>query len=402
MIGRCFLVLCVAVFQLAPVGTAAQGKFSPEIQVGDSVVTRHQIDQRTLFLTLLGAAGDVRELAREQLINEAVQMSAVRDAELEISPEQVEAGMAEFAGRANLETEQLLALLGQAGIQTETFRDFMTAGVAWRELVRTRFNDEARGSIPRITLPRTLARTGTEGGVRVLVSEVLLPTASPETALASRARAAEIATLTNESDFAAAARQFSIAPSAARGGELDWVALEVLPDDVRGIIGALSPGQVSRPVELENSVGVFLMRDVERVASGVQQDMFVEYALFITGGGQAEAQRVAAEVDTCDDLYGAAIGLPEERLVRETKPRSEIAGDILRELSTLDEFEVSTALVRGGGATVLMLCQRRPGEENTVDLNIVGNRLVNTRLGTTAAHYLAELRSETVVIDLTN
>ena len=49
-----------------------------------------------------------------------------------------------------------------------------------------------------------------------------------------------------------------------------------------------------------------------------------------------------------------------------------------------------------------MLCQRRPGEDNTVDLDITGNRLVNTRLGTTAAHFLTELRAETIVIDLTN
>ena len=276
MIERCLLVLGLLLVSLAPFDAAAQGKFSPEIQVGDAVVTRHQIDQRTRFLTLLGARGDIRQIAREQLINEAVQMSAVRDAELEISPELVEAGMAEFAGRANLETEQLLVLLGQAGIEQETFRDFMTAGVAWRELVRTRFGDAARASIPRITLPRTLARTGTEGGIRVLVSEVILPASTPETALASRERAASISALPGEAEFAARRRrQYSIANTAARGGELNWVALDNLPDDVRGIIGALVPGQISRPVALENAVAVFLLRDVERVEAGAQANIFV-------------------------------------------------------------------------------------------------------------------------------
>ena len=115
-------------------------------------------------------------------------------------------------------------------------------------------------------------------------------------------------------------------------------------------------------------------------------------------GVPAEATEVIQDVDVCDDLYGVAKGLPENRLIRETKPRSELAADIRREIASLDEFEVSTALTRGGNATVLMLCGRRPGVDNTVDLDIIGTRLLNTRLGTTAAHYLDELRAETVVM----
>ena len=109
----------------------------------------------------------------------------------------------------------------------------------------------------------------------------------------------------------------------------------------------------------------------------------------------------ASRVDVCDDLYGAALGLPEDRLIRETVPSAEIPADIRAELTSLDENEISTALTRGGRATVLMLCERRPGLENTVDLDIVGTRLLNTRLTTTAAHFLAELRADAVVIDLT-
>ena len=66
----------------------------------------------------------------------------------------------------------------------------------------------------------------------------------------------------------------------------------------------------------------------------------------------------------------------------------------------LDDGEATTALTRGGAATVLMLCERKAALESTVDADIVGNRLLNVRLGTKAAHYLAELRANTDVIDL--
>lgn len=379
----------------------AQGRFSPVIQVGDTVVTRYQLDQRTRFLALLGAPGDPRELAREQLINEAVQVSAARDADIELSSEEIEAGMEEFASRADLTAEQFLTALGQNGVDAETFRDFVAAGVAWRNYVRTRFTDTAR-DLPQDVVRRTLARTGTEGGLRVLVSEILLPAASPETAAASRARAAEISALGSEEAFSAAARRFSVAPSSARGGQLNWVALDGLPDNVRPVIAGLTPGQISRPVELENAIGVFLLREVERVEAGTPASLSIEYALFITDGGQEAADAVAREVDVCDDLYGVARGLPEDRLIREVQPAASLPGDVRGEIERLDLNEVSTALTRGGKATVLMLCDRQAGLESTVDLDLVGTRLLNTRLGAIAADHLADLRADTIVRDIAN
>ena len=398
------LVLLVAVLLLSglPESGLAQGRFSPELQVGDRVVTRYQIEQRTRFLTLLGAPGDVRTVAREQLINEAIQLDAAEEAEIEVAPEQVEAGMAEFAARGNLNVEQVMQVLARAGVQPETFRDFIAAGVAWRELVRVRFSDDARASIPDDLVTRTLARTGTEGGVRLLLSEVLLPTATPETALASRERAAEIAALQGEEAFATAARRYSVAPSAARGGALNWTSLTDLPPRVQAIVGALAPGQTSRPLELENTIAVFFLRDREQVQSGTAEAILIDYALFTVDGGRAEAASVAARVDVCEDLFGEAQGLPEERLIREAVPRTQLAADIRAAVADLDENETSLALTRGGNATVLMLCERRPGLENSVDQNIIGNRLLNIRLNTTATHYLTQLRAGTIVIDLTN
>jgi peptidyl-prolyl cis-trans isomerase SurA len=396
------LGLLAAGFLLAWTGVAdAQSRFSPVVQVGDAVITRHQLDQRTRFLALLRAPGDPRILAREQLINEAVQQSAAAEAEIEITPEKVQEGLTEFAARANLTAEQFVAALAQNGVQAETFRDFVSAGLAWREYVRNRFRDTAREFPPEL-IRRTLAQTGTEGGLRVLVSEILLPTTTPETAAASRERAARISSLGNEAQFAAAAREFSVAPSAARGGELNWIAIDSLPDNVRPVIEGLTPGQISRPIELENAVGVFLLRDAERAVSGAQDNLSVDYALFVTDGDQAAAFSVAREVDVCDDLYGVARGLPEDRLIRETVPTSELPSDIRAEISDLDQNEISTSLTRGGRSAVLMLCERKPALESTVDLDIVGNRLLNIKLETMASKHLEELRASSIVIDLSN
>ena len=391
--------LSAALLLTAAVSAQAQSRFAPAIQVGDAIVTRYELDQRTRFLSLLGAPGDPRELAREQLINEAVQVSAATDAGIETSAEEVEAGMEEFAGRANLSAEEFLAALAQNGVDAETFRDFIGAGVTWRNFVRQTFGETAR-DIPRDLVRRTLAQTGTEGGLRVLVSEILLPATTPETAAASRARAAQISNLSSEEAFSAAARELSVAASSSAGGALNWVALDSLPDDVRPIIARLTPGQISRPAELGNAIGVFLLRQVERVEAGAANDLAVDYALLITDGTPGAAEAIAGEVDVCDDLYGIARGLPEDRLIRDLQPLNALPADIRSELAGLDQNEISTNIIRNGAPAVLMLCERKPARESSVDLDIVGNRLLNTRLGTMAADHLADLRANMTVIIL--
>lgn len=392
----------IAAIVLLLIGVAnvqAQGRFSPELQVGESVVTRYQIDQRTRFLTLLGAPGDVRALAREQLINEAVQFAAARSAGIELSEEEVAAGTEEFAARANLTAEQFITALGQNGVEAQTFRDFVSAGVAWRTYVRSEFGEAARATVSQAQISRALAQTGTDGGTRVLISEILLPKNTPETELASRTRAAQLSNLNSEEDFSAAAREFSVANSASSGGEVNWVDVESLPEVIRPVIARLTPGQISRPVDLENAIGVFLLRDAEIVAAGTPDELLIDYALYIASSPQ-DAAVVQASIDACDDLYGVARNLPENRLIRETKPSRQLPGDLRTAFEGLDAGE-TTILTRNGRPALLMLCARRPSQESTVDLEIVGNRLLNARLGTTALNELANLRANTIVIDLT-
>ena len=393
--------VAIAVFALAGFSqsAAAQGRFSPELQVGESIVTRYQIDQRTRFLGLLGAPGDPRLLAREQLINEAVQFAAAREAGIELSPEEVAAGTEEFAARANLTAEQFITALGQNGVEAETFRDFVSAGVAWRNFVRAEYGEAARDTLTASQSARVLARTGTEGGTRVLISEILLPIRTPETTAASRARASEISNLQGEAAFSAAARQFSVASTSSRGGEVNWRDINVLPEEIRPIIAALSPGQISRPVELETAIGVFLLRDIEVVAAGTPETLLIDYAIFTAANAQ-DAAVAQARADTCDDLYGVAKGLPESRLIRESQPSNQLPPSVRAEIGNLDAGE-STVITRGGLPAVLMLCARTPSQESTVDLEIIGNRLLNARLGSTAANELAKLRVNTIIIDLT-
>lgn len=388
---------------LAPVSAPAQGLFAPSIIVNDQVITGYELQQRAELLRLLNAPGDTQRLAREQLIDDRLRLQAARDAGIRPSGEEVLDGMEEFAGRANLTREQFAQDLAGNGVAEETFRDFVRAGLSWRILVQQRF--AGRGNVTEAEVDRALSSSGTGSNVRVLLSEIIMP-APPPQAQAVQARAQRIAQITSPAAFSAEARRYSATATRGNGGRLPWQNLSDLPPVLQPLVLGLKPGEVTEPLNIPNAVALFQLRDIEETGYNAPEIAAVEYAAYYMAGGRsaetlAQARVLAGRVDRCDDLYGVAKGQPAEVLERGTLAPSEIPTDIAYELAKLDPGEVSTALTRANGQTLvfLILCGRttKLGEEVDRDQFTVGLR--NRRLSALADGYLAQLRADARIID---
>ena len=127
-------VLGMALLASTPV--AAQGLYTPVAKVNQMVVTEFEVQQRQKFLQALNAPGATREGAIESLIDERLRNEAVTKSGIELSAETIDQSLSEFAGRANLSTDEFVKRLEQAGISRETFRDFVVNSIGWRELIR--------------------------------------------------------------------------------------------------------------------------------------------------------------------------------------------------------------------------------------------------------------------------
>ena len=394
------VVACTACFTPA---LAQGGQFAAQVFVNDSAITEYELQQRRLFLTLLNAPPEMIEAALDSLIDDRLRAGAAKSMGMEPNAEQVTAGMEEFAARANLTAEQFVGELQKAGVSAETFRDFVAAGIVWREVVRARFVGRSRVSDAEVE--RAVAEQGfgpdVPQGPRVLLSEIIIRRAPEEDARA-RLLAERVATIaTTEASFDTAARQYSSAATREEGGQLDWMALTSLPEQVRGRVAALPPGGISAPVQVGPGVyAMFLLHEradaPAPLPAGVEA---LEYAQVLLPGGRsesalAEAAKIRARVDTCDDLYGVASGVSADQLVVQTQPSSALPADLRAELSRLDPGEISTALTRGDTLMVLMLCSRGPLlDTKTVPRDQVRARLQNDRLVGFAEAYLAELRA---------
>lgn len=384
-----------------PVTVAAQNLFAPAIQVNESVVTAYELQQRARMLTVLNAPGSSEKLAREQLIDDRLRIQAAEAAGIVPSPEEVLDGMTEFAGRANLSREEFTQALEANGVAEQTFRDFVRAGLSWRLLIQARF--AGRVNLPEAEIDRALGASG-GSSVRVLLSELIMP-APPPQADAVRAHAERISQITSVAEFSAQARQYSATATRGAGGRLPWQNLDDLPPVLRPLVLALAPGEVTDPIPIPNAVALFQLRDIEETAYTPPAYSAIEYAAYYLPGGRSEttlaqARVLASKVDRCDDLYGVAKGQPEEVLDRQALTPADIPTDIAFELSKLDPGEVSTALTRSNGQTLmfLMLCGRTAEMNDDVDRDQFALGLRNQRLQSLAESYLSQLRADARIV----
>ncbi len=393
VLKRQVAAVALALALTAPV--LAQDLFTPRLYVNDRVITNYEVEQRALFLRVLRAPGNPEEEALKALTEDRLRQTEAERLGLKLSEADLTAGLTEFAARANLTPEEFVTELGKAGIAPETFRDFVAAGLLWRQAVRARFLGQVQ--ISENDIDRALEASARPRALQVLVSELVIPAPEGQEE-AAMAKAQELSdTLSGEAAFASAARRYSAASTAGSGGRLDWLPLANLPAAIGQKILALGAGEVSDPIAVPGAVVLFLLRDVARDTKAEPISVSVEWAEFLVPDDAAEIARIRAASDDCNDLYGLAKGLPEDRLTITKAGLETVPGDVALELSRLDPGESSVNLTRGGFRRFLMLCGREQVLEPAPTRDQIREQVINQKLEGLAEGYLEELRSAAII-----
>lgn len=393
-----FGALLAVALTCAAMPASAQNPFSVAVRVDDAVITNYEIGQRVRFLEVLNAQGDLLTQATDALINERLQVTAALGLGVSASPEEVEAGVREFAARANLGAEAFLRQMGQQGIAPETIRDFIANGITWRNVVRARF--AAQAQIDDTDVERALEfGTILGGGIELLMAEIIIPLTpqNQENLVAELGRLGQQLNGDTE-QFSAAAERFSAAPTRENGGLTGWRGLNQLPEGLRERFQNMGYGEVTEPLPLGGgqAYALFQYRGEREVEAPRLPVVSIDYvSIAIPGGRSAEALEQAAQldsaVDVCNDFNGV---IPGGFTLHSTAPR-DLPSDVALALRTLDNGEMTTAVTRNNGTVLyaLMLCDRVTSEPEQ-GFDGIREALFGQRLSALAAGYLEQLRAE--------
>ncbi len=423
------LAATAALILLSPLHAAAAaaqdggGLFAPRIVINGQVVSNYEVDQRIKFLRVLRVPGDPDKEAITGLTTDRLSAQEAKRLGIRLTAEQIDAGMKEFAGRANLDVPAFVKAINAEGVEAETFRDFVTAGLLWREVVRQKFGQSVR--ISNVQVDRAMAEAARKPDVKLLLSELVVPVPEGTDPADVLAEVRDIRTnLAAEGGFAAAARQYSASPTAEGGGRLDWMPLSNLPPAISGKLLGLGAGDVSDPIIVPQAVVLFQLNGISDLETPQPLDVKVSYARFALPPGQ-DGAALLASVDGCGDLYPMARKLPADSLaVTDEVSIAAVAPDVGLALAKLDPGE-GVVTKRSGSDEVLMLCTRNgiqpppvaegdataatPSADAPKDTaagdfvkpdptrEAVRSQLGNTQIGALADAYMEELRSEAII-----
>ncbi len=378
---------------------AAQSEFSPVVLVNEAAITVFEIDQRGKLLTTFGSTGDVEKQAYDALIDERLMAAAAKSAGIVMPEEAVTEEMDSSAQRAQITIEEFEKGLASNGIEFDSFREFVRARMTWRELVRTRFVSNVK--ITEEEVDRALALSG--GGLRVSLSEIVLPV-TDENGAQTRAFAHDIRqSIQSQKDFARAARRYSSGPTRGKGGKVDWINASNLNPGLSSALISMSPGDVSEPIDLPQSIVLLQMRALAEGRATKAADGAIDYmVLRLPSATQAHLSKIASTTDACADLWPHGDGLSEDALTRQSLAPAAIPARIRAELERLDANELSTRLtsVDGNVALVVMLCGRSPVLSEDQSREDVMRELRGQRIDQLAESYLAELRAAAHINEL--
>ena len=373
----------------------AKDPFVPAIQVDDMVITHYEINQRSAFFELLNFPGNHKKEAEKSLIDDSLKLRAAEKLGIELEPKALEYEMEIFAKRANLTIDQFAKRLNKAGVDTNTWKNYMQIPILWFETVNRKFASQLSSSIFNNNSEEKLS-TGSD--IQVLLTEIIIPVQKGFEEEAKN-RAQDLRKIKSIEKFSEAASRYSVAPTREVGGKIKWQNLSDLPSLVRPLIAGLSLGEVSEPLPIPGGLALFQLRDLKEGELTKANPKFIDYAEFVFNKNAKIKSLLISNIMMCDDLYSFLKSTKNSELTRENTKVDSLPKSLRSTLSDLDQNEFTFKEGDSTKSKLIMVCGR--SEKEAVpkdDLNQINRSIANKRLLSLANSYLENLRQEAQIV----
>lgn len=380
--------------------------------VNDQIITGFDLRQRMLTVIAMSQVQPteenipaIQQQALQALIEERLQAQEIAKYEtLIVTDEEVDQEITGMAQDAGVTPDQYMGFLAQGGIRPEQMRQQLRTEIGWRQLVGGRFNTRAR--VSRAQVEQAL-RQLSEAASRpqYLIGEIYIE-ASRVGGQQAAINGAEqlVAQMVQGAPFQAVARQFSAAPSAARGGDAGWIVQGTVQPALQTALDTLQVGQLSRPIAVEGGVYIIYMRDKRSGAATSLVTLRQAMIELPETAGEAEVAAASARLTalrpqlTCDNLLQRTSS--EAGLLGSDLGEADVANlapQFQQVARSAEVGTVSSPVRTPLGLHLVAVCGRRVGGAEVPSYREVEGRLQNQNLAMLARRYIRDLRADALI-----
>lgn len=394
--------------------TASRGRTVDGVMatVNDQVISHSDVRNRMRWMMLRFAEPpkdekillEIQSQALESLIDEKVQSAEfhrlVKDTTF--SKEEIDEAVADVARQYRMQPEQFAVALGQAGIPMQHIRDMEEASIAWSNLIRGRYYKTVRVSDLRIDDMLHRLKTSLDKP-QFRIAEIFLYAPDQASRDMAKERAATIIqNVQKGADFSALAEQFSAAPSASAGGDLNWLSPgDMRPEIAEAVQKAPAPPVVLQPIESEGGLYIIAVTG-KRDPSDPSKSTILDMEQIVTRGegSTAKLEALKAKAATCGDLTKALEAVEGvTRTPMKNVGITQIAPQYRAPLEGLTANQ-STSIIDApdGAKMVFFVCSTKSGDADLPSRDEIKERLFNQELALVAERYLRDLKRGATVV----
>ena len=385
-------------------------------KVNGKAITNYQVDQRAAFLRMVTNLEDtaenraqIKQDATQMLIDEILKLDAAAALDPTLAQRSRETARKlvdeNFAANGKTGSQSLR----EQGIDSSNIQQKFITDIVWGEVIRFKF--QTKFAELDTIVDKALSRI--EANARqpqVKLSEIILLPEPNRPLDRTLVLANEIIkAVNNGANFNAIAKQYSASGTATNGGQLGWVMLDQLPDDIQDQVKMTKIGAVSAPLQRDGLV--ILIRNEGRRQDGVadpSQDMItLARAVYPLSKDASNADKLEAaaklerdteSVNSCDGLvtlnqsYGSGI----QGLIKNVSLGS-FNRPLQAMVTDLKAGVPSKPLSFTEGISVFMLCDRIPPKITLPSRDEVLRVEFDKIFGSLAERYLLRLRRSAII-----
>ena len=273
--------LLVAAFAIVfSVPTTVNGSAASKIAVlvNKEPITSNQIKRRAAFLKLRRVKGNRSQMAKDELVEEALKLQEARRLGVSIPQKQIDDAYANFAKRNKMPLKALNQIMASSGVTKRGFKDYLRAQMVWQSVVGRRYHVQNRPKSAKSGIQSWLS-DGNNRATEYTIKQVVFVVPRDKLESGSKARMSEANNF--RSRFTGCENARTMAAQLRDVSVVDRGRLQEheLPKFWAKELRTTRPGEITRPVKTAKGLELMAVCKTRKVLSTISVESTNEFGL---------------------------------------------------------------------------------------------------------------------------